>query len=339
MSFSRQSAPHNPQRLNWVDSARGCAILLVVFGHAWRGLFAAGLIENTALFRQVDAFIYLFHMPVFFILSGMFVTAISKPDLRTSICRQAWRLLYPLLVWTYVFLFARLVAGSAANAPLTLATIRWSPLPPVDHMWFLWALFLIQIVALTLIAAFPASRHAPLTAFLFFSYSVLLAVIMPLPDPLYPYLYNAITNAPYFLFGWVLATLRLPNVPPRGWVLPSLLAFGVLGALAGAGDQWPVLRAVQMGLMPPAFLVLVASLYRLFPNGGLPRILENLGILSLPIFLAHTIFSAAIRVALMKFGITDIGLHLGLGVLGGVLFPCALFWLAGKSRTRRLLGF
>jgi len=57
--------------LERIDSAKGVGIVLVVIGHAWRGLQTAGLIDNPALYGRIDTAIYAFHMPLVFFLSGL----------------------------------------------------------------------------------------------------------------------------------------------------------------------------------------------------------------------------------------------------------------------------
>ena len=63
------------QRIDGFDVVKAVAILFVVIGHTWRGLNTAGMIPDAALFARIDAAIYLFHMPVFFFLSGLFFSA------------------------------------------------------------------------------------------------------------------------------------------------------------------------------------------------------------------------------------------------------------------------
>ncbi|MEK7453695.1 MAG: acyltransferase family protein [Pseudomonadota bacterium] len=53
---------HAPQRLDWVDVARGIGIIAVVVGHVW----TRGALRDA---------MYSFHMPLFFLLSGM----LSRP--------------------------------------------------------------------------------------------------------------------------------------------------------------------------------------------------------------------------------------------------------------------
>ena len=39
-------------RLAWIDHAKGIAILLVVIGHVWLGIYQAGVYEATPFFSS-----------------------------------------------------------------------------------------------------------------------------------------------------------------------------------------------------------------------------------------------------------------------------------------------
>ena len=53
------------KNIDWVNNAKGLGIILVVFGHVWRGINAKGLLNNTT-FLFIDDLVYSFHMPLFF---------------------------------------------------------------------------------------------------------------------------------------------------------------------------------------------------------------------------------------------------------------------------------
>lgn len=77
------------ERIKWVDLAKGVAIILVILGHgSW----------NTT----VDIFIYSFHMPLLFILSG--VTFKEKSGW-ISVKRDVCRLIIPYAVINIVMFF------------------------------------------------------------------------------------------------------------------------------------------------------------------------------------------------------------------------------------------
>ncbi|MBC1212116.1 acyltransferase family protein [Listeria booriae] len=66
------------ERITWIDYAKGIGIILVVYGHVLRGVFEAGLDIPIKLFTYEDSFIYSFHMPLFFFLSGLFANHLLK---------------------------------------------------------------------------------------------------------------------------------------------------------------------------------------------------------------------------------------------------------------------
>lgn len=134
------------QRLGWIDSAKGIGIVLVVVGHAWRGLQTSGLINDPALYHAIDSTIYSFHMPFFFFLSGILIErALLGSSAAAFVVSRVQRLIWPLALWTWVFFLFKGLAGSLANKPSDWAEFPILPLPPLEHFWFLWALFVIQL--------------------------------------------------------------------------------------------------------------------------------------------------------------------------------------------------
>jgi len=116
------------------DVARGIAITLVVLGH------------NSALASTVPGFVdalFLFHVPLFFLLSGLVQP--SRP-VNVAFTTLARRLLLP-------FLIAALAVGGlklmtrGGSVEHWLAGIAWGTgqTLPWSHLWFLPALFLAQL--------------------------------------------------------------------------------------------------------------------------------------------------------------------------------------------------
>lgn len=61
------------KRIEWVDFGKGVTILLVVIGHVASGLTTSNRFNNSAkMLLVLVEMMYIFHMPVFFALSGFF---------------------------------------------------------------------------------------------------------------------------------------------------------------------------------------------------------------------------------------------------------------------------
>lgn len=199
----------NEQALNistgrkyWIDVLRALGIILVVLGHVSKE-------PNTVIF------IYAFHMPLFFLLSG-FLFNRHRYDLRTFIIRRSQKLLLPyaffylltLLWWWLVecnfsppcLLWDHLVATSdTANVGIEYKRL-------VSHnivLWFLPALFSTEVLA-RLLADYICCRKT------IFVVSVLCAVLglglytkgiewLPMG------LNVALVALPFYVTGWMVA--------------------------------------------------------------------------------------------------------------------------------------
>src|ERR1700738_2093896 len=89
-------------RLAWVDYLRGLTILLVVYRHVLVGLERSNLKIPEALVKANMIF-YSFRMPLFFILSGIFInSSIARRPLKKLIFIKFENLLYPYFIWSFI---------------------------------------------------------------------------------------------------------------------------------------------------------------------------------------------------------------------------------------------
>lgn len=325
-------------RLVWVDAGKGVGIFLVVLGHALRGLHEAGLFD-PGLFAAIDSRIYAFHMPLFFVLSGVFfLAALRRTTVPEFLGGRLRRLLYPMILWTYVFIAFKLLAGSLGNTPLSADDLTALPVPGRWHFWFLWALFLIQVALLAIRPLLGRVPDGLLLAGLLAAALALRAV--PFPGPAMAWAGTAIQHLPFFVLGMLLGLYRDAFArhlgSSAGLALAGLAVFALLVATAPAwgASAGPALPVVQ-ALTCLALLVPLAWMGAAGPGAAL----AVLGAASLPIFLAHTIFSAGLREALLLAGLAGPGLHLLLGTLIGLAGPYLLLRLAQRWRVTGWLGF
>ena len=129
-------------RLAALDSLRGFGILLVVLGHtSW----SAGLVS----------WIFSFHMPLFFIISGMLF---HERQFLDSFKRKAIRLLVPYVFFgtvtlAYWALIERRLRGDEGSVPNALANIVLARAgsnnyPQNAALWFLPCLFVTEMLFL-----------------------------------------------------------------------------------------------------------------------------------------------------------------------------------------------
>lgn len=337
-------------RVEWIDFARGLGIILVVVGHTWRGLWNADILQDAALYDQLDAAIYLFHMPLFFCLSGLTFAAADRRRGRgpTVFTALAWRCLYPLTLWTYLFVLLRIAAGQLANSPTSWADLPLFPIPPLEFLWFLWAIFLIQL-------AMMAVHRIVGFGWCALGLGVLIAILGELflrsefSSPLaFRLVAQAVHYMPFFLIGMVLAVLPadpLWLIRKRPWFAALLALAAFLPFAATAPDLMAhrgFVRWIMGGVAMALFLALSAALgIALSQSRWAPASLfvQRLGVASLAIYLAHVIASAVFRIIASRLGLEDVWLHLVFGSFVGLLGPLVLLQLSRRFGGQRWLGF
>src|ERR1700730_14318581 len=120
-------------RALWLDVSKGIGIVLVVIGHACGGLIDAGLDNSHQPLRSFFLLIYIFHMPLFFMLAGLTVQTRVAQDPAKFGRNILSKIVYPYYLWSIVQLTVIIMAGSSVNNPYTghalyhILTLPWNP--------------------------------------------------------------------------------------------------------------------------------------------------------------------------------------------------------------------
>jgi fucose 4-O-acetylase-like acetyltransferase len=311
-------------------------ILLVVVGHAWRGLTSDGIVPAHH-FEAVDSRIYAFHMPAFFALSGWFFLASLESRTPKDFYRgRVLRLFWPMVIWTYIFLGTKAMAGQYANSPIGWEDVFVVPIPGVMHLWFLWALLVLSL-GFSALKLFSSGGRIPDGALWGATVVVVAIQFVPLSDFGIHWIGSAVRHAPFFVLGMICGrVLELHRTPVILRYLAALALVAILAAL-------PVLDGVASA--PVIAMLLTVCVLVVFSGfgptaGNWPgRILVAMGVASMPIFLAHTIFSASLREALLLAEVDDLLTHMLLGTVVGIGGPMILWHVANRLRLVRVLGF
>lgn len=319
-------------RIDWIDALRGTGIVLVVFGHVWRGVDGAGLINSPVESATVDQIVYLFHMPLFFFLSGLlFEGTVERHGIKTSFIRRIETLLYPLLLWSYITAAMLYATGSVTNrSQISLYDALAYPWPPKDIFWFLAALFIAQTLA-----AFAAPARSARIYFACF-------VALSIPNLLLDFsqydiwIRKTVENAPLLFLGMACSRWRFGSRALAGMALAAFLAAEIIQFLRGSteGGIHYILSCIA------ALSFAYAAAWCLQISGaGLRSSFAALGKASMVIYLTHVFVLAAVRIVLLKLGVHSLPLHVGLGVSAAVLAPYLFYVLCEHFRLLRLLGF
>lgn len=139
---------------NEITIARGIAVLLVLLGHSFPD--AQTGITNP-INRYLVLWIYSFHMPLFFLLSGFvfenkYKTMNTMGDRWVQIKSKCLRLLIPYLSYSAITLLLKVVFAAYAKNAFDFKD-AWKiafGITPNGGLWFLWTLFFISVIYIIL---------------------------------------------------------------------------------------------------------------------------------------------------------------------------------------------
>ncbi len=308
-----------PERVAWVDYAKGFCIVMVVMMHSTLGIEQAA--GQTGWLHALVAFAKPFRMPDFFLISGLFLSQVIDRGWRTYLDRKVVHFAYFYLLWTAIQ-FAVKAPGIAHEHGL--AGAAWAYLEsfwePFGTLWFIYLLpifFVVTKLARDL-------RVPPLVLWLVAAalQSAQIATGWMVID-------EFAARFVFFYTGYLLA--------PRIFALASGVQAQPEAALAGLG-AWAMLEGVLVwhGLseLPLVSLglgligaVAVVSISALMAKSDLFQGLRYCGRNSIVIYLAFFLPMAASRTLFLKTGwIADLGTVSVLVTAIGVLGSLALFW-------------
>lgn len=334
-------------RLEWVDVARGVGIVLVVAGHVLGGLIDANVVPEADWFRPGLLAIYLFHMPLFFLLSGLFIVArIDRGQDR--FLREIGRgIVWPYFLWGLLQTLVAYLASSYTNIPIHDV---WPELGkmfthPPAQFWFLYALFVAQILALIVVPRIGASGFFLLSLALF---CMDLGALPPVFD-------TTSRMLPFFALGiWLgRAPALMAPVPPvsrmqaAGLAALASVAIWLSCRATMAGVDFAELKTLTITRLAWGWPHVLTALLGLSAAIALalhlpPRLREGLrylGSRSMAIFVLHIMVIAGTRIVLVKiFHFDDPAMLATLLTILGVGAPLLAAEIARKLGLQRILA-
>jgi surface polysaccharide O-acyltransferase-like enzyme len=313
-----------PNRVGWVDYARGIAILSVVVWHVTGGLISNPDIAVGQAVQRIHAnweTYALRCMPVFFLLSGVFVTRSLKKPTVDYLRDKARTLLYPYVVWSLITLILGTIAGSYANHEMTLRDAPQMLYNPVQHYWFLYALLVVSLVFMVL-------DRSGINRWVFLVLGAFLYVLgeaTNLADVQYVAGQICLFTV-YFaagaLFGQHILAMTASAKTSILLGIALILTLGSGVFLINEID--PALSWLKF-VSALAILAAVVTIGELLDRSGLFREIQRWGRLSLEIYLAHVIALALARAFLLRFlHIDGMWIHLIFGTLVGLFAPIVM---------------
>src|SRR5215216_5994597 len=127
------------KRLEWVDYLRGIAIVLVVYRHALLGIERSD-VSVPAFLNDANMIFYSFRMPLFFLLSGIFISrSLVKRSFQQLVGIKFEKLLYPYLVWSILQITLQILLSDITNSKRSVLDYTYIFYQPrhIDQFWYL----------------------------------------------------------------------------------------------------------------------------------------------------------------------------------------------------------
>ena len=288
-------------RVQWVDAAKGMAILLVALHHSVILLGQMDLIAGPWV--QVNRNLQVFRMPLFFAASGLFAASVISRPWKVLWSSRLSLLAWVFLLWSIIrFLYFTVLPMEARPQETDLIRLLTAPLLPTSGLWFIHALLFFFIAAKLMQGRVDYRIQLLVSA-------VISVQFLSMSS------WNISWNGMgkyffFFLAGCYLRELAFEWVQKRNWKRAALIgALFIAGAaalalfdLSRSGPSAFLVRvvAVAFGFMLAAYVVSL-------PGGA---VLEYLGRNTLPIYVAHVIVIAFLTTLLSLTGDLSVGTRL-----------------------------
>jgi len=296
----------------WIDNVKVIACILVVLGHFYQSMTKYNLVPDNDFYRWFNYSIYLFHVPLFFICSGILYQKYAQVFSFKSWYKNNFNKFIILGVPYFTFSIITLILKKIAEKEVLINSsedgmLHTLFLAPTAPYWYLYILFFIFLIT----PCFKNNRWK----YVILTTSILLKIltIVGIPELLkLPYVVSlTMTYSIWFVCGMLIAwyEFEFPKSIMNGllcfsfFIILSLICFRMnkssivnfaLGLLACISVVW----LMQAGMFNSQNIVF-----------------KFITKYNLPIFLMHTIFAAGLRSILFKIGIQSSAIH----VLGGII--------------------
>jgi uncharacterized membrane protein YcfT len=322
-ALSGTAALPAPERVDWVDYAKGICIVMVVMMHSVLGVeLAAG---QTGYMHYVVEFAKPFRMPDFFLISGLFLARVIDRDWRTYLDRKVMHFLYFYVLWVTIQFGFKAPGMAAENGwPYVIKLYLLSYIDPFGTLWFIYLLPVFFVLT-------KATRNIPP--------ALILGCAMALESLHVATGWTAIdefcARFVYFYSGYLFAT-QVFALSDRARAKPALALLGlaawavVNAALVHVGvSEWPAI-SLALGYAGAVAIITIGTLLAKMRWLGFLRFL---GEHSIVVYLAFFLPMATARTLLLKFAPLDIGTIALLVTISGVAGALAIWWLALRLRA------
>lgn len=329
------------KRLSWIDYARGVAIILVVYKHATVGFISSGY-PIDKLFYELQEMLYNLRMPLFFILSGVFIEkSLNRRGFKKFTLYKANTIIYPFFIWGVIQVSIQVFASNYTNSQKEFSDLVYLFFYPrkIDPFWFLYTLFFIVIIYALLkkYLLFNKIKILLFSLCCYFSSFYIKTDLLCINDILFYFIYLVlgIFASSYLLDKKVQDLL----ISTKAFIIliPIVVLCQYYWYTNHKGLVWFTdLQGIDRFIfLPIAFLgsLLIFQISFLLSKYSVLTLVRYIGSHSLYIYVMHLIVTGMMRVVLMNLlGDDNATLAAILTIISGIFLPIIFYRIITKLR-------
>ncbi len=329
-------ASSTTKKNEYVETLRGLAIILVVFGHMIGITSTGGMrVSDDSIYRYLYYSLEYVRLPLFTVISGWVYA--NKPVLATNRLKfvkgKFRRLIIPMLViGTLMFLMRMAIPGT--NTTPHLSELPRNLIFPYDVYWYLFSLFLI-FITISILDTQPFFHKLQGWVTTLCCAFVILFISETFLDPV-PNFFSfkgAVYLFPFFLLGIGIFRFRDTLLNDK-LIVPMLVVF--VAAVIVQQLMWFGYFPMQHRKSLLGMTVGITGVVLLFRLGLKSNLLTWIGGYAYGIFLFHVFFTGGSRILLTRLGIESQPLILILGVLIAISASIVIENMLKRSGTLSL---
>jgi fucose 4-O-acetylase-like acetyltransferase len=314
-----------------IETLRGLAIVLVVFGHIIGSTQTGGMrVSDDSIFRYFYFSLEYIRMPLFTIISGWVYACkpVSLLDRNKFVSGKVRRLLMPMFVISTLLFLSRIVIPGTNTKP-ELSDLKFNIIFPYDIYWYLYSLFIIFLV-ITIIDTQPFFKRIEGWSVVLMA-SLLMLIICKIfltGMPNFFSIKGATYLFPFFLTGIGIFRFKeiMLNRKMLLWVCILFACSIFIQQLTWFGFIPSQPKHSFLGLTVGITAALI-----LFQLNWKNNVLVWIGNYAYAIFLFHVFFTGGTRIVLLKIGIDNKWVILLSALVLSVIIPIIIEALLRKS--------
>ena len=297
------------------------SIFLVLVGHVLLGLYQSEKFPTANnILSFLVAQVYIFHIPVFFALSGYFFKPVSDLKEFWQYAKKKTIIFgLPYIFYSIIHFSLQKIAGATVRIPTTIFDLINIYKNPLGVSWYLYILWSILIVY-GLISILIKNRRI---LFLISVFAYCLTLFLQID--IYIIQRTLVWGICFFL-GSMLSEIHFDKINLKK-ILFFFVPFDFIYMLAWflfyeVGSKKDYVSYSNPGLWGIAFIVCVLVAFAIFPKmeKSFPKTFQyftTYGKDSLGIYILHAPICSMIRILMLKVGINSVFLHVVVGIVLG----------------------